>query len=111
MSDSVTDWQEGEVMRFAEREPDRSYVHDDPITIEIEARLARIEGTLSESRPNCDSVRIELLRQEIANVDTKQDALYAEIHAVRLAFAELTEGVAGAIQSNPLLRRFLGGGK
>jgi hypothetical protein len=44
-------------------------------------------------------------------VDAKQDALYAEIHAVRLEFAKLVEGVMGAMTSNPLLSRLLGGSK
>lgn len=59
--------------------------HETTWQIEVEARLARIE--------------------------TKQDALYAEIHAVRLDFAKLVEGVMGAMQSNPLLSRLLGGGR
>lgn len=47
----------------------------------------------------------------LARIETKQDALYAEIHAVRLEFAKLVEGVMGAMTSNPLLSRLLGGGK
>jgi hypothetical protein len=58
---------------------------DSPFQIEVEERLARIER--------------------------KQDALYAEIHAVSLKFDEMVTGVIGAVQSNPLLSRLFGGRK
>lgn len=51
------------------------------------------------------------IEARLARIDAKQDALYAEIHAVRLEFAKLVEGVMGAMTSNPLLSRLLGGGK
>ena len=51
------------------------------------------------------------VEERLARIETKQDALYAEIHAVHLKFDELLTGVMGAVQSNPLLRRLLGGGK
>jgi hypothetical protein len=51
------------------------------------------------------------VEERLARIETKQDALYTEIHAVRLEFAKLVEGVMGAMTSNPLLSRLLGGGK
>lgn len=68
-----------------------------------------------QSDPSVFQIEVEA---RLARIETKQDALYAEIHTVRLTvdridenFAKLVEGVMGAMTSNPLLRRLLGGGK
>lgn len=69
--------------------------------------------------PNTDArppdIPAVLLAEEVearlARIEMKQDALYTEIHALRADFTKLIEGVSGAMQSNPLLRRLLGGGK
>lgn len=88
------DWDAGQTTDASDpRLPWKPHDHDPvPWQIEVEAKMARIE--------------------------TKQDALYAETHAVHLAilrveedFAKLVEGVMGAMNANPLLRRLLGGGK
>lgn len=43
----------------------------------------------------------------LARLEAKQDALYSEVHAVRVEFAQLMQGVMGAVTSNPLLRGLL----
>lgn len=83
---------------------------------ELRANPSQIMPAGTYSNP--DGALLIEIESRLARIETKQDALYVEIHAIRLTveridenFQKLVKGVMGAMTSNPLLSRLLGGGR